>query len=212
MNLNTRFGLPALLLVLVVALPALAYDFPLSADAIREAYFLGSGQKGKDSDFYSQYSHSLGEPKKDPPGSLVTIDTPYLQIAEHSRDTSNYHSQDAQKDFFDKPAEFRVFLDVYYKPVDQAATKAAREEAGSSDLAKTLQIKLIQHGKEISWRTVESWPFYPFHDAKTSVERDGEHREIDCDAALIDSSVLTIKIDMADGQQFETDFDLREIK
>jgi hypothetical protein len=212
MNLKMRFGLSVQLLVLVVALPALAYEYPLSADAIREAYFLGSGQKGKDSDFYLEYSHSLGEPKKDPPGSIVTIDTPYLQIAEHSRDTSNYHPQDAQKDFFEKPAEFRLFLDVYYRPVDQAAPTAAKAESDSSDSGKALKIKLIQHEKEISWRTVESWPFYPFHNAKTSVERDGEHREIACDAALIDSSVLTIKIDTPDGQQFETDFDLREIK
>jgi hypothetical protein len=212
MKTNTRFGLSALFVVFVIALPAMAYEFPLSADAIREAYFLGSGQKGKDSDFYSQYSHSLGEPKKDPPGSIVTIDTPYLQIAEHSRETSNYHSQDARRDFFEKPAEFRLFLDVYYKPVDQTATTATKAQSDSSDSGKVLKIKLIQHEKEISWRTVESWPFYPFHNAKTSVERDGEHREIACDAALIDSSVLTIKIDTPDGQQFKTDFDLREIK
>ena len=212
MKTNTRFGLSALFVVLVIALPAMAYEFPLSADAIRQAYFLGSGQKGKDSDFYSKYSHSRGEPKNDPPGSIVTIDTPYLQIAEHSRDTSNYHSQDAQEDFFDKPAEFRLFLDVYYKPVNDTTAKTTKKKAGSSDSGKILKIRLIQHEKEISWRTVESWPFYPFHDAQTSVERDGEHWEIACDAALIDSSVLTIKIDIPNGQQFETDFDLWEIK
>jgi hypothetical protein len=204
-----RFGLCAFVFALPVATSALAFEYPLSADAIREAYFLGSGQKSKSSDFYAQYFHSLGDPKRDPPGSIVTIETPYLQIAEHSRDTSNYHAQDAVKDFFEKPAEFRVFLDIYYKPVASNAAKAGPE---SSDSAKGLRVKLIQHNKEIAWRTVESWPYYPFHDAKTSVERDGDHMEIPCDAAMIDSSVLTIKISTPDGQQLVTDFDLGEIK
>ena len=209
MKTNIRFGLCAFMLALMVALSAFAYEYPLSADAIREAYFLGSGQKSKSSDFYVQYSHSLGEPKRDPPGSIITIETPYLQIAEHSRDTSNYHAQDAVKDFFEKPAEFRVFLDIYYKP---AASNAAKAGPGSSDSAKGLKVKLTQHNKEIAWRTVESWPYYPFHDAKTSVERDGDHMEIACDAAMIDSSVLTIKISTPDGQQLVTEFDLAEIK
>jgi hypothetical protein len=115
MKTNTRSGLCIFVLALLVALSAFAYEYPLSADAIREASFFGSGQKGKGPDFYAQYSHALGDAKKDPPDSILTIETPYLQIAEHSRDTLSYHAQDAVKDFFEKPAEFRVFLDVYFK-------------------------------------------------------------------------------------------------
>jgi hypothetical protein len=211
MKTSARFGLSTFIFTLTIALPVWAYEFPLSADAIREAYFLGSGQKSKDADFYAKYSHSLGDPAKDPPGSIVTIHTPYLQIAEHSRDTANYHAQDAEEDFFGKPAEFRVFLDAYYKPVSPAASGAAKAEPASDPL-RGLRIKLIQHKKEIAWRVVESTPFYPFHDAQTGVERDGEHVEIACDAALIDSSVLTIKVDMPDGEHFATEFDLAEIK
>jgi hypothetical protein len=36
--------------------------------------------------------------------------------------------------------------------------------------------------------------------------------QIACDAAMVDSSVLTIKILAPDGQQLATDFDLAEIK
>jgi hypothetical protein len=212
MKTNTRFGISAFLLILAIALPAFAYEYPLSADAIRDAYFLGSGQKSKEADFYAQYSQSLGDAKKDPPGSFVTIDTPFLQIAEHSRDTANYHAQDAEKDFFEKPMEFRVLADVYYKPVDPAASDAAKQGADASDSLRGVRIRLIQHRKEIAWRIVESWPDYPFQDAQTGAKRDGEHVEIACDAAKIDSSILTLKIDLPDGQHFATDFDLAEIK
>jgi hypothetical protein len=44
MKTDARFGLSALVVVLAIALPAMGYEFPLSSDAIREAYFLGSGQ------------------------------------------------------------------------------------------------------------------------------------------------------------------------
>jgi len=212
MKTKTRRGFWSFLLAFAIVLPGCAYEYPLSSDAIREAYFLGSGQKGKDADFYAQYSHSLGDPEKDPPGSIVTIHTPYLQIAEHSRDTANYHAQDAEKDFFEKPAEFRVFLDAYYKPVGRAASDASKAESEGSDPLRGLKIKLIQHKKEIAWRVVESTPFFPFHNAKTGAERDGEHVELACDAVMIDSSVLTIKIEMPDGQDFATEFDLTEIK
>lgn len=212
MKTNTRFGLPAFLLILAVALPALAYEYPLSADAIRDAYFLGSGQKGKDPDLYAQYSQSLGDPKNDPPGSFITLDTPYLQIAEHSRDTANYHAQDAEKEFFEKPMEFLVTLDAYYKPVNPAASDISKPAADAPDSLRGVKIKLMQHKKEISWRIVESWPDYPFQNAQTLAKRDGEHVEIACDAAKIDSSVLTIKIDLPDGQHFAPDFDLAEIK
>lgn len=210
MKTSTRVPVSPFLLLLLVALPAFAYEYPLSHDAIREAYFLGSGQKGKDANFYDQYSRSLGDPKKDPPGSFITISTPYLQIAEHSRDTANYHAQDAGEEFFEKPAQFRVFLDAYYKPVKQAGSEAAK--ADTSDSLRGLRIKLIQHKKEIAWRVVEIWPDYPFHDAQTGAERDGEHVELACDAAKIDSSLLTIKIELPDGQHFEAEFDLAEIK
>jgi hypothetical protein len=135
-----------------------------------------------------------------------------LQIAEHSRDTSNYHAQDAEKDFFEKPLEFRVFLDAYYKAVSPAEPDAVKRGADASDSLRGVKIKLIQHKKEIAWRIVESWRDYPFQDAQTSAKRDGEHVEIACGAAKIDSSVLTIKIDLPDGERFVTDFDLAEIK
>ncbi|MGA8223002.1 MAG: hypothetical protein WB780_15240 [Candidatus Acidiferrales bacterium] len=212
MKTNTRFSLSAFILILAVALPALAYEYPLSTDAIRDAYFLGSGQKGRDADFYDQYSQTLGDSKNDPPGSLVTLDTPYLQIAEHSRDAANYHAQDAEKDYFEKPMEFRVNLDVYYKPVNPAASDSSKPAADASDPLRGVRIKLMQHKKEIAWRIVESWPDYPFQNAQTSAKRDGEHVELACDAAKIDSSVLTIKIDLPDGQHFAPDFDLAEIK
>jgi hypothetical protein len=64
MKTKTRFGFSAFLLALAIALPAFAYEYPLSSDAIREAYFLGSGQKGKDASFYAQYSQSRGAPRR----------------------------------------------------------------------------------------------------------------------------------------------------
>jgi hypothetical protein len=212
MKTNTRLGFSAFLLILAIALPVLAYEYPLSSDAIREAYFLVSGQKGKEPEFYAQYARSLGDARKDPPGSFIVIKTPYLQIAEHSRDTSNYHAQDAEREFFEKPLEFRVILGAYYKAGNPAASSATKPGSDASDSSGGVKIKLIQHKKEIAWRIVESWPDYPFHDAKTGAESDGEHVEIACDAAKIDSSVLTIKIDLPDGERFVTDFDLTEIK
>jgi len=212
MKTNRPFGFSAFLVVLAMAPPVFAYEYPLTLEAIREAYFLGSGQKSKNADFYSQYSHSLGDAKADPPGSINTIDTPYLQIAEHSRDTSNYHAQDAEKDFFQKPAEFHVFLNIYFKPVEADDSNTGKSASDGADSKKGMRVKLMQHKKEIACRTVESYPLYPFHNASTLAEHDGEYAEISCDAAKIDSSVLIVTVETPDSQQVETEFDLAEIK
>jgi hypothetical protein len=50
--------------------------------------------------------------------SAVRLETPYTEIAELARETPNYDSQDAVKDFLDKLAVFRVFLDICFRYPD----------------------------------------------------------------------------------------------
>jgi hypothetical protein len=206
MKKNARFRLFAPLLILAIALPALAYECPLTSDAIREAYFLGTGPKSKEAGFYDPYARRLTIPKTAPPTSFVTIDTPYLQVAEHSRDATNYSSQDAVKDFFDKPAVFRVFVDIYFSP---ARPKSGA--SGTSGLSDDVEVKLIQHGKEIASQSSDSWQLTSFRDASTSVESVGEHVQLEYPAEKIDSSRLKIQITTPDGQHAETTFDLAKL-
>jgi len=206
MGRNTLCSLALLLFALLVALPALAYEYPLSTTAIRDAYFLGTGPKSAEADFYEPYSRTFSTLPKEAPTSVITIDTPYLQIAEHARQTPNYHAQDAVKDFFGKPAQFRVFLDVYFtRPLEKSDNSENKTLHG-------LDIKLTQNHKVIVMQVVDSWDLYPFRDAQTSVESAGEHVELSCDARSVDSSPLKIEVKTPNAQIFEVKFDLENLR
>ena len=196
MKTNIRFGLCAFMLVLMVALSAFAYEYPLSADAIREAYFLATRPGHESAQFVSLYTHTLPEFKVGSYTSIVTIETPYLQVAEQVRTKINYHAQDAVAEFFDKPAGFRIQMDINYW----------------RSISDSVKVNLIQNDKEIIPRAIKRSPLYPMADEFYTGGSIGEHLEIECVPEKIDSSVLTIKLFLPDGRKAQTEFDLGELR
>ena len=199
-----RTPLICALLAALAVWPALAYEYPLPEGAIREAYFLGSGAKGHDASFYDGYARTIPNPAKEPPVSTITIDTPFLQIAEHSRDTPNFHVQDAVEQYFGKPAKFLLFADLYFRPPAQ--------KQDSEDKTGGVKIELRQNHKTLATKIVDSWEIYPFRDARDSKESAGEHVELSCDAADVSNAPLKISVRTPDGNEFEVEFDLQEIR
>jgi len=197
-----RFRFHALALALAIVPAAFAYEYPLSPDAIREAYFVGSGPKGTATDFYSKYIHNLAIPATAPPVSYASIETPYLQVVEHARETPNYDAQDAAKEFQNRAMTFRIFTEIYYRP----------RNSGSGSRQHDIRVRLMQHGREIDANVADRWDLNAFRDAATSAESIGQHVELECSADKIDSSDLTVEVDTPDGQHAETTFDLNAIK
>jgi hypothetical protein len=110
-----RWGLFLLLPALLIVEPALAYDYPLSSEAIREAYFLGSGDPNKRFDFFAKYTKTYPIPKSGQYVGSIEFETPYVVIAERvSQSVPNYFAQDAEKEYLGKPVVCRVRVEVYY--------------------------------------------------------------------------------------------------
>jgi hypothetical protein len=101
-------------LALLLAFPARGYDSALSPGAIRDAYFLGSRLGGVSSDLLKNYTWSIVELHERTCISKARIETPFLQVAEYSGSALNYSSQDAVKDFYERPMVLRIFLDICY--------------------------------------------------------------------------------------------------
>jgi len=90
----------ALALSLLLIRPALAFDAPLSPEAVREAYFLGQHNDQSTLTFFSQYVKTLSAPDKGAYISEVELYTPYVQIIETSRRrTGSYSAQQAELDY-----------------------------------------------------------------------------------------------------------------
>jgi hypothetical protein len=177
-------------------LPGFAYEYPLSSTTIREAYLAGSATKGTREDFFSQYTHTLQELRVGTYASAVTIETPYVQVAEYSRRAVNYKSQDAVANFLSKPPSvFRIQLDICL----------------GEKKSKSVSFRTIQNGKELTATYVEHSPFLSEQRRGPSVVI-GEHVKLEFDANIIESSPLTVEIETSEGKRAHTTFDLAKLR
>jgi hypothetical protein len=197
MAINERIWPSAVLLALFLALPTSAYDSPLSPSAVRAAYFLGVRQASLGATFLAEYAHRIPNLKAGAFTSEVRIETPFAQVAEFSSRTIGYSAQDAVRDFFGKPAEVRMYLNICY--MTNAPPNAAK-------------IKVIQNRKEIAPQSEERSAYYPATDEYTRMPSIGEQVQLRFNAEKIDSSALTIQIDTPDGQHAEVEFDLQNLR
>ena len=189
----TAFGL-----MLLLASPLCAYDFPLTSSAIRDAYFLGTRQTGID-DFFAAYTHMV--PELSVSKEFVTrvrLETPFTQVVDHVSKTVNYSAQNATKDFYGKPAVFRMYLEICYM-VD-------------APLPSAVKITVIQNDKGIPPQSEERSAFFPATDPYTYMPNIGEKVKLEFDPRKFDSSTLTIRIDTPDDQHAKTEFDLSSLR
>jgi hypothetical protein len=188
----------ALLLGLFLALQVGAYDdIPHSANAIRDAYFLGTRHGGLTPEILAPYAHWIPELKEGTCTSQARLETPFLQIAEYAGKAVNSSSQDAVKEFYGKAMIFRVYLDICYKP---------------NAPLNSIKIKVFQNKKEIVPLSTESNPYVPRVDELASLPANGEQVRLEFKFNQIDSSTLHFRIDTPDEQHAEVDFDLQTLR
>lgn len=195
--MSRRFQILASLLSVILALPASAYDPSLSEEAIREAYFLGARQGGLGAEFLAHYSHTIPEFSVGAYVSLISVSTPFAQVALHASRTMNYSAQDAVKDFHDKVMVFRIHMEICYMP---------------DAPPDSLKVKLVQNKKEIVPDFAERSAYYPPTDAYTHLPSIGETIDLGFRPDKFDSSNLTIQIATPDGRTAETEFNLQTLR
>jgi hypothetical protein len=94
--------------------PALAYEFPLSSEEIRQAYFFGrSSDGGRVLEFLGQYVRLFRPDNTVSFVGRIELRTPFQRIVESSRNNQiDYSAQQAQIDYASKSdiVEVRVYL------------------------------------------------------------------------------------------------------
>jgi hypothetical protein len=106
-----------LLVVFTIVQFTFGFDCPLSPEAIREAYFLGSGNPDKRAEFFAPYIHHLPEPKSGPNVGSIEVETPFACVVDAvAHAPLGYHAPDAEHDFLGKPGCFRVRVEIYFTP------------------------------------------------------------------------------------------------
>src|SRR5947209_2931608 len=93
-----RSSLALLTSALLLCTPAIAFNTPLSDQAVREAYFLGQRRDESMMAFLNKHTKALPPPKTGPYISSVTFLTPFALLVQYSSRQSDYSAQRAALD------------------------------------------------------------------------------------------------------------------
>ena len=156
----TRFA-AVLLSALFLSSPSLAFNTPLSDEAIRQAYFLGQRHDGSYPRLLEKYIKLLPPPQTGPYISSVSFHTPFIQaVARSDAYIGNYSAQQAELDHRAKGKEtVQIFVDieltVSYGPlipisVNPHSSSAAALIPRSSDFWKDFQVRIYDGAEEIT--------------------------------------------------------------
>lgn len=212
MRTRAQLGFLASLLVLVIALPVVAYEYPLSSTSIRDAYFLGKHSDERTGAFLARYWQSLPLPKTGPHVALIGLDTPFTQIVDYTQGAPNFRLPDALKEFQDKRSAFRAYVDIYltasYSPIPQSKLPLLYQWV--PDFWDDFKVRLLQD-KEIPAQAVRGGPLYAYED-EGPARVIGARIALEYDAEKIDSEPTTIEVVTPDDQHVEATFDLTELR
>src|SRR5580658_2262942 len=216
-------ALSSAILILAVtlgtAITALAFAYPLSSTAIREAYFLGNRNDEQTADYLSKYAHRFPMPpissisKTGPYVEEIGLETPFTQVVRHSQAAWNYHAPSAVEEFQGKPLPLRVHVDIVltpsYSPIPD--TTGTNLYQWVPDFWNDFKVKFIQDGKEIPARNTRGGPLYAYADFGTPYVT-GAGIELEYDPEKIESDPVDIDVLTPDGQKIETTFDLARLR
>ncbi|HTZ74741.1 MAG TPA: hypothetical protein VMB47_12530 [Candidatus Aquilonibacter sp.] len=194
------FGLAGLATV------AFAFENSLTADAIRNAYFIATGSPAKRTDFFSTYVHHLTAPDVGPNISSVELETPFANVVQQISDHSlNMRAPDAVQDFYGKPVAFQVRVVVDFTPTYPAPATTAMQ---LGDFWNDFEIHLTQ-GSEISPIGVHGTPILSDLTMSGYI---GAVVVADYNPAEIQSGPATVVVTGPDGARAETSFDLSDLR
>lgn len=213
MKPNARLRLFTLLLVAAAALPALAFDYPMSSSSIRDAYMLGKRKDFRTLEFFAPYKHNLPMAETGPHVATISVETPYAQVVVLGEDALNPDVQRAEQDLAHKPFPFivRVGIDMTDTYPGPPPWNPRAPGLPIPDFKRDFDIQLLQ-GKKIPSKSVQVYLLYS--DAVANIYQiSGAILELQYATETIDPyDDVTIKVHTPDDQNVETTFDLGHLR
>ena len=204
----------AFLILALIALPALAYQYPLSESDIRNAYLLGYAKDLNTTNFFAQYIREFPAPDSGPHVATITLKTPYAQVAELGQSAVNSDVQGAEEQLANKKFSLLVRVEV-----DETATypapatpNAAIPDSLVPDFQNDFKIQLVQDDKKIDPQSTRVYLLTSEGVSRAS-QVSGAIIELryDPDSVSPDDGV-TVKVQTPDDQHLKAAYDLSQLR
>jgi hypothetical protein len=197
-------------IVLIIALPALAYRYPLSSSDIRNAYLLGHAKDLSTTNFFAPYARQFPMPESGPHIATITLKTPYGQLVELGESALNADVQGAEEEYARRKLPFLVQVGVdltatYPRP---SPSDTAAPGAPLPDFQRDFPARLVEDGQEIAVESTQVYLLYS-DSAFNTYSVSGAIIEFRYDPEKIDpDDEVTFEVHTPDDQQVEATFDL----
>lgn len=199
---------------------ALAFQTPLSEEAVREAYFLGQRHDESVSRALEKYSQYFSIPDYGPQISSVTYLTPFaLAVLASSNHTGNYSAQQAQIDHRREPETVQIqvairFTDTYPAMVPLPAPAARGSQPAltprSLDFWRDFRLTVFDGDKVLGPISQQGRPDYSCNEFSCFLI--GATILLDFSAEDFAKQDVTIQIDPPEGDQLVTNLDLSTLR
>ena len=216
----TRALASLLSVMLILARPLLAFNTPLSEEAIREAYFLGQRHDESMLAALAKYNQSLPAPTYGPHIALVTYLTPFAQaVLLSSQKSANYSAQQAQLDHRRQAEEVQVkvlirLTDSYgaYVPANSGSPQKDREGLvpRSGDFWRDFEVVVSDGKKPLKPTSVAGKPDYSC--SRAGCVLIGATVRFDFPAEVFTTQDVTVQVEPPEGDQVITNFDLSQVR
>jgi len=212
--------------ILVVAVlasppPSLAFDTPLSDQAVREAYFLGQRRDESLARLLDKYTKYLEPPRSGPHISSVTFFTPFAIAAQLSSEhTAGYSAQQAAFDHRAQQEFVRIIVQIYFtESYGPLISRPTGSRSGSStgyvprpfDFWKDFDVRVFSEDKKLKHFSSSGQPTYKCS-GEGGCTLTGATLQFDFPADAFTFHSATIEVLPPEGDPVAVDFDLASFR
>jgi hypothetical protein len=213
-NRNWRVRLFVFLLTFSIGAEGRAFDWPLSPEAVREAYFFGrSSDRAGVAEFLRQYERVFQVRDRDSFVWRIELHTPYQSVVQRSSEAVGiYSAQQAQIDYASQSEILRVRVFVYLTtggpaPSDIYSDSNRHIRDRREDFWREFQFRVTQE-HAIEPRKILGKPIY----GRRGQGLSGAEVDVELDAGEFTPGEMVIQVISPDHRIVTTQFDLARLK
>jgi hypothetical protein len=221
----TRAPIRSLFSVFVAALllspSSLAFDSPLSDQAVREAYFLGQRHDNSLPLFLDKYAKYLPPPRTGPYIASITFFTPFALLAQlSSQRTMGYSAQQAALDHRGQEEFVKIIVQIYLtesygaliaRPTGSRSGSPTGYALRPSDFWKDFDVQVFSEDRELISLTSSGEPTYLCSD-NGGCTLTGATLQLEFQAKSFLSDSASIQVTPPEGDPIVVDFDLTQLR
>jgi hypothetical protein len=212
LNWLLRLILP--LLAFGIGAECCAFDWPVSPEAVREAYFFGRGSdRAKIAEFLGQYVRVFQLPDKNSFVGRIELHTPYQRVVQCSWETTSiYSAQQAQIDYASQSDVVGVRVFIYLDAGGPAPSDIYSDSHGHildrrENFWRGFQFRITQE-HVIEPKKILGKPIY----GRRGQGLSGAEVDLELDASEFTSGEMVIQVISPDHRIMTTHFDLDRLK